>query len=331
MAQHGRPILVAPDSFKGSFSADEVAQALAEGLATAGWQCDLAPLADGGEGTAGVLVRRLGGSTRTARVSGPLGRTLEGSFGLLADALAVVEVASASGLELVPEDERDAEAASSLGTGELILAALAAGAQHVLVAAGGSASTDGGAGAIGAITQGGGLREAKLTVLCDVRTPYELAAARFGPQKGADPEAVERLERRLARFASELPRDPRGLPLSGAAGGLAGGLWAAFDAALRPGAPFVLETIGFDKRLRSAHAVVVGEGRLDATTLDGKAVAEAATRARQLGVPAHAIVGSCTLDPFDQRILDIQTITEATSREALVEAAARLGRLLRES
>jgi glycerate kinase len=319
-----RPVLVAPDAFKGSLRAIEVARAVAAGLEGSGWVCDLAPLADGGEGTSEVLVARLGGRVEVTAAHDPLGREIEAEFGLLDDGHAVVEVAAASGLDLVAAGERNAEAASSAGTGELIVAAIAAGARHVLVGAGGSATTDGGAGAIEAIEHAGGLGEARLSVLCDVRTPFERAAAVFAPQKGADPDAVRRLERRLEQHARGLPRDPRGLPMSGAAGGLAGGLWARFDAALLAGAPFVLDAIGFDGRLRASHAVVLGEGRLDATTLEGKALGEAATRARQLGVPAHAIVAVNALDPFDQRILDIQTIREATNERELTKAAAQL-------
>jgi glycerate 2-kinase len=322
MALARRPILVAPDSFKGALDAATVATAIARGLQSAGWACDLAPLADGGEGTGAVLTARLGGEERGALARDPLGRERPVRFALLGDGrTAIVEVAAASGLDSVGPLERDAEAATSAGTGELIGAAIAAGASEVLVAAGGSATTDGGKGAIKAIESAGGLGEARLTVLCDVRTPFELAATRFGPQKGADAAAVGRLRVRLQQFASELPRDPRGVPMSGAAGGLAGGLWAAFGARLAPGAPFVLDAIGFDRRLRASHAVIVGEGRLDATTLEGKAVAEAATRARQLGVPAHAIVAINALDRFDARILDLQTIREA-GEPALIERTA---------
>jgi glycerate kinase len=321
-----RPVLVAPDSFKGTLTAQEVAEAIGRGLAGAGLPgADLAPLADGGEGTATVLCERLGGETHTASATDPLGRTRDASFVLLADGkTAVVEVAQASGLNAVSESERDAEAASSGGTGELILAALAAGASHVLVAAGGSASTDGGVGAIAAVSDGGGLGGAKLTVLCDVRTPFELAAARFGPQKGADSAAVARLSARLLALAQQLPRDPRGIPMSGAAGGLAGGLWASFGAQLTPGAPYVLDALDIDRRLRASRAVIVGEGRMDTTTLEGKAAGEVATRARQMGVPAHAIVAINAITRFDQRILDLQTILEARDLGQIECAAAQL-------
>jgi len=320
MANNDRPVLVAPDSFKGTLSAHRVAHAIGRGLAREGLRADLAPVADGGGGTAAVLLERLGGETVTASASDPLGREVAASFVMLGQGeSALVEVAAASGLALLEPDERDAEAASSAGTGELIMAAIALGASHVLVAAGGSASTDGGLGAIEAIGDAGGLRGARLTVLCDVRTPFEAAAAVFGPQKGADGAAVARLTRRLEDFQL-----PRGVPMTGAAGGLAGGLWARFEAALVAGAPFVLSALDFDTRMLASRAVIVGEGRLDLTSLEGKISGEIATRARQRGVPAHAIVGRCELPRFDARILDLQEILEATDEPAIEDAAAKL-------
>jgi glycerate kinase len=330
MAPQCRPVLVAPDSFKGCFGAREVAEAIGRGLSTAGIrEIDLAPLADGGEGTAELLLERLGGEERHAATHDPLGRERESSFALLAEGqTAIVEVAQGSGLALLDVAERDAEAASSVGTGELIVAALNAGAVEILVAAGGSATTDGGSGAIAAVRDAGGLRGTRLTVLCDVRTPFELAAVRFGPQKGADADAVARLAARLEHLAARLPRDPRGVAMSGAAGGLAGGLWAAFDARLTAGAPYVLGALDIERRLRASRAVIVGEGRIDATTLEGKAAGEVATRARGLGVPAHAIVAVNAIDPFDARILDLQTILEATELRQIEDAAGRLANLL---
>lgn len=332
MARAGIPrtVLVAPDSFKGTLSSARVAGAVGRGLEAGGLPPpDLCPVADGGEGTLAVLLAALGGSTSAAEVSDPLGRPRRAGFALIDDgAAAIVEVAEASGLALLDERERDPLAASTHGTGELISAAVDAGAALVLVAAGGSASTDGGAGAIAAIEQAGGLRGARLVVLCDVRTPFEEAAARFGPQKGADPATVRRLQARLRRRAEQLPRDPRGRVGGGAAGGLAGGLWATYGARLEPGAPFVLERLGFDERLRAARAVVVGEGRLDRGTLEGKLPFEIATRARQGGVPAHAIVGHNALDRFDVRILDLQAILEAGSERELERAGEQLASLL---
>jgi glycerate kinase len=315
------PLLVAPDAFKGTFRASQVAGAIGRGIERAGLAPpDLCPIADGGEGTMEVLLTALGGETAAAEVSDPLGRPVTAGFALIEEGgTAIVEVAAASGLDLVAPEERDAEAASSRGTGELIAAAVAAGAHVVLVAAGGSATTDGGAGAIAAIEEAGGLHGAKLVVLADVRTPFEEAAERFGPQKGADPDAVRRLTERLLAMGV-----PRGVPMTGAAGGLSGGLCHAFGAVLEPGAPFVLEALGFDARMRAARAVITGEGRIDRTTLEGKAVGEVAVRARQAGVPAHAIVGTNALDAFDQRILDLQTIREASTLAELEAAAQAL-------
>lgn len=322
-------VLVAPDSFKGSFRASEVAAAIGRGLDAGGWEADLCPVADGGEGTMEVLLLALGGKTAGATVSDPLGRPVRAGFALVeGGGTAIVEVAAGSGLGLVSEAERDAEAASSSGTGELILAAVETGAEVVLVCAGGSAMTDGGAGAVAAIEDGGGLRGTRLVVLCDVRTPWERAAAVFAPQKGADRATVRRLSRRLRDRAARLPRDPRGVAMTGAAGGLAGGLWAAFGAVLEPGAPFVLEALGFDARMRASRAVIAGEGRMDASTLEGKAAGEVATRARQAGVPAYAIAGSNGLDLFQQRILDLQTIEEASTLAQIEQAGKRIARRL---
>jgi glycerate 2-kinase len=322
------PLLVAPDSFKGTLRAAEVAGAIARGLEAAGLvPPDVCPVADGGEGTLEVLLTALGGETAGAPATDPLGRPIPAAgFALIEDGgTAIVEVAEASGLHRVAADERDAYNATSRGTGELIVAACAAGAEVVLVAAGGSATTDGGAGAIAAIEEAGGLQGTTLVVLADVRTPFERAPAVFGPQKGADPKTVKRLEQRLAKLAATLPKDPRGIPMSGAAGGLAGGLHARFGARLEAGAPFVLQALDFDRRMRAAHAVIVGEGRLDATTLQGKIAGEIAVRARQAGVPCHAIVGQDALDPFGVRILDLQVIAEATTRAEVEQAAEALG------
>ena len=185
-----RPVLVAPDSFKGTFRAAEVAAAIGRGLERAGLMPpDLCPLADGGEGTMEALLLALGGETIAADVHDPLGRPLRAAFGLVEDGgTAVLEMAAASGLGLVAEAERDPWAASTYGTGELICAAVDAGAQVVLLGVGGSATTDGGAGAIDAIEEHGGLGAARIVVLTDVRTPFERAPAVFGPQKGADPD-----------------------------------------------------------------------------------------------------------------------------------------------
>ena len=323
-----RPVLVAPDSFKGTFRAAEVAGAIGRGLERAGLMPpDLCPLADGGEGTMEAILLALGGETVGMEVQDPLGRPVQAQFALVENGgTAVLEMASASGLGLVAETERDAWAASTYGTGQLIRGAVEAGAQVVLVGVGGSATTDGGAGAVAAIEEGGGLDGVRIVVLCDVRTPFERAPSVFGPQKGADAAMVERLEARLDALAAELPRDPRGVPMTGAAGGLSGGLWAAFGATLEPGATFVLDALDFDARMRAARAVVTGEGKLDEQTLEGKLVGEIGTRTRQAGVPLHAIVGTDRLDGFGKRIIDLQLVQEATNLEELEAAGERLGR-----
>jgi glycerate kinase len=322
-------ILVAPDSFKGTLTARQVTDAIARGLEAAGRPVDPCPVADGGEGTLAALTSALDARGQSASAPDPLGRKIKAEFALLErGGAAVVETAAASGLNLVDEHERDPIKATTRGTGELIVAALEAGASTVYLGVGGSATTDGGAGAIEAIREHGGLGDARLVVLCDVRTPFEDAARVFAPQKGADPDQVRRLTQRLHRLARRFERDPRGVPMTGAAGGLSGGLWAAFGAELVPGAAFVLDAIGFDERMRAARAVVTGEGRLDQQSLAGKAVSEVATRARQAGVPSFAIVGQRALDAFGQRILDLQVVLEAGTPQQLGSAARKLSGLI---
>ena len=317
------PALVAPDSFKGTFSASEVAAAIAAGLRAAGRAAVELPVADGGEGTMEVLLAALGGERRSATVCDPLGRPLSAEFALLDDGRsALVETAQASGLGRVAEGERDAWRASTRGTGELIAAAAAAGAERVVVTVGGSATTDGGAGALAALDAAGVSPE--IEVVCDVRTPFEDAPRVFAPQKGADAATVGRLERRLAELASGWPRDPTGVAMTGAAGGLSGGLWAARGATLVPGAAFVLDALGFDGLMRAAAFVVTGEGSLDAQSLSGKIAGEVATRCRQGGVACHAVVGHAALEPFEARILDLASITEATTLGELERAGRAL-------
>jgi glycerate kinase len=320
--------LLAPDSFKGTLSAPEVVAALARPLEAAGCEVDGCPLADGGEGTADALLAALGGRRAEADAHDPAGRPLRTSFVLSSDGeTAVVETSAASGLGLLPAGERDAEAASTLGTGELIAAA-AERAPRVLVGIGGSATTDGGRGALEAIAASGGLDDTQLVCLCDVRTPWERAAETFGPQKGADAATVARLSARLERYAATLPRDPRGVPMGGGAGGLAGGLWATYGAELVDGASFVLEAVEFDARLRRATAVVTGEGRLDATTLAGKVVSRVARRARLAGVPVHAVVGADASTAADRRALGLASIREASTTAEIASAATALAKEL---
>lgn len=316
--------LIAPDSFKGTLPAQQVADALARGFEDKGWTADRCPLADGGEGTAAVLMAALGGERIPARATDPLGRAIDASWVLLADGgTAVVDVAEASGLALLEPAEMDPLSASSFGTGELIASA-ASRAQKVLVAVGGSATNDGGRGALDAIAETGGIGSVEIVCLCDVETPWELASSTFGPQKGADPDAVVELEKRLERFAAELPRDPRGLARTGAAGGLAGGLWAAHDAELVSGAAYVCDAVGIDERIARANLVVGGEGRLDDTTLEGKVLAELASRCVRAGKPLSAVVGRDAAGPDLRLRLGLSEILEASDAAALVAAARSL-------
>jgi glycerate 2-kinase len=353
-ARRPLPVLVAPDKFKGTLPAEEVAAAIGRGLVAGGvGQVELLPVADGGEGTLEALVRGARGRFVPAQAGDPLGRPVTAAFGLIAgDRSAVVEMAQASGLWRLAAEERDALAASTRGTGELIAAAVEAGARRLIVAAGGSATTDGGRGALEALgarfTKTTAdlselrrrLRGVELSVACDIRNPLcgpDGAARAFAPQKGADPETVERLERRLvdwARLARRATRrDPRAEPMAGAAGGLAGGLWAFAGAELRPGAALVLEALGFDDRMRESYAVVTGEGKLDQQTLAGKTLFEVATRCRQGGVPCYAVVGVDVLDRFGKRLMNVEV--EAAARdlqpagpEQLERAARRLAKRL---
>ena len=319
-----RTALVAPDAFKGTFDAATVAAALARGLRDAGWGADRCPVADGGEGTLELLVAAFGGRLEEVAATDPLGRPVTGLLGLAGER-AIGEVAPASGLSLVAPAQRDALRASTRGTGELVAAAVAAGAREILVTAGGSATTDGGRGAIEAIREAGGLGDARLVVLCDVETAYEDAPRVFGPQKGADAETVALLEERLDAFAGELARDPRGVVMTGAAGGLSGGLWAAFGAELRPGAAAVLDALGIDERLARAQLLVAGEGCLDAQSFGGKVVGELARRARAAGVPACVVAGSTLLSDGESERSGLARVVVASTLEEIETAGRQLG------
>lgn len=319
-------LLIAPDAFKGTYSAPDVAAAIARGVAG---ETDACPVADGGEGTLEIVVAARGGTTTEVAAHDPLGRLISAPLGWIDDgATAIVETALASGLGLVAEHERDADAASTFGTGELIAAAAAAGAQRIVVTVGGSATTDGGAGAIEAIEAGGGLGGAALVVACDVTTPFERAAELYAAQKGADAAAIERLTERLDARAAALPRDPRGVPMTGAAGGLSGGLWAAYGAQLIAGAGWVLDVVGFDARLSRADAVISGEGRLDRQTFEGKLVGEVAARCRRAGTPLHAVVGSSALDAAEASALGLASVHVASDAPAMEAAGAAVAATL---
>ena len=333
-------VVIAPDKFKGSLSAPEAALAIARGVSAAapGASIDLAPMADGGEGTVEALVAATGGSFREADVSGPLGEPVRARFGMLGDGrTAVVEMAAASGLTLIDRDRRDPSRTSTRGTGELLLAAVEAGARRVILGIGGSATNDGGAGlgqALGFrllgpdgddLPPGGGalgrldridpsgrdprLAGVEVAVACDVDNPLcgpRGASAVYGPQKGASPGVVEELDRNLDHFARIVERDLgvaiRDLPGAGAAGGLGGGLVAFASGTLEPGVALVLGTVGLAGRLRDADLCLTGEGAIDASSAFGKTAVGVARLARSLGCPTLALVG--TIGPGAEAVLD---------------------------
>jgi len=295
--------VVCPDKFRGTLSGAEATAAIAHGLERGGFD-DVAgvPLADGGEGTLDAMLAARGGSRRTTRVTGPLGDPVEAEWGVLADGTAVVEMARASGLALVA-GRNDALRASTRGTGELIGAARAQGCTRILVAVGGSATTDGGLAAVEAL--GWSLQGCEVTVACDVTTAFVDAAARFGPQKGASAAQVALLERRLGLLAEtyrdRTGRDVTGVEGGGAAGGLAGGL-AAIGARIVPGFEAVADAVGLEARLEGADLVVTGEGRVDATSLEGKVVGGVLAWAGDLGVGNTAVVAGRIDDDVRERL-----------------------------
>ncbi len=284
-------VLAAPDKFRGTASAQDIAEAIAAAAAAVPALCDLAPVADGGEGTLDAL----GGPNRSSAVTGPLGESTVAPW-RLSRGVAVIEMALASGLAVAGGAEsNDPVNATTSGTGELIAEAVAAGAQRVLVAVGGSATTDGGLGALEALPSPARMAGVEMIVACDVRTAFVDAAAVYGPQKGASPAQVELLSRRLRRLAQIYERDfgvdVTTIAGAGAAGGLAGGL-AARGASLVNGFEVVADEIGLPQRILDADVVVTGEGRYDATSLQGKVVGGVAGIAAQSSTRALAVVGS---------------------------------------
>ncbi len=269
--------LLCPASLKGVLSARETAAALATGIRDAGGEAVELPIADGGEGTAEALESAFGGEWFEALVSDPLGRPISARWLKLPDGRAVVEAAAAIGLPLLSSAERDPLRASSRGLGELILAVERESPSALVVALGGTATVDGGAG----LRQVVRTLALPTTVLCDVRTTLADAARLFGPQKGASAEDVRELERRL--LAMEELEPYAELPGAGAAGGLGAAL-AALGGELAPGAATVLDLVGFDERLRGCDLVVTGEGQVDVTTAEGKAPGEVAARCAAAGV-----------------------------------------------
>jgi glycerate 2-kinase len=287
-------VVAAPDKFRGTATAPEVAAAIARAVehgAARDHRCDRAPVADGGEG----ILEALGGSTRTTRVSGPLGEVVEAVWRMKDNQTAIIEMARAAGLELAGGPEwNDPLRASTAGVGQLIMAAVGAGARRVIVGVGGSASTDGGQGCLEALEPRARLTGVDLKVACDVSTTFVDAARVFAPQKGATGKQVELLTRRLERLAQVYDEvygvDVRGLAGSGAAGGLAGGL-AALGAELVPGFDLVADSIGLADRIEAADLVVTGEGYLDDQSFNGKAVGGVVAMATELEVPVLVVAG----------------------------------------
>lgn len=308
--------LLCPASLKGVLSARAAAAALAAGVRAAGAEAVELPVADGGEGTGDALYAALGGEWREALVSDPLGRPASARWLLLPDGRGVVEAATAIGLPLLTADERDPLRASSRGLGELVLAAVRAGAGSLVVGLGGSATVDGGS----------GLREVlrelpvPTTVLCDVRTRLADAARLYGPQKGASAADVSILEERLAAMPELAPYAE--LEGAGAAGGL-GAAFAALGATLVPGAPMVLDLVRFDERLAESDLVVSGEGQVDGTTAEGKAPVVVASRCAAAGVRC-IVFGGRVLRPLAEAETVSLSGDPARARHDLEELGRRL-------
>ncbi|ELY2492334.1 glycerate kinase [Cronobacter sakazakii] len=329
-----KKIVIAPDSFKESLSAMDVAKAIEAGFREiypqAHYVC--VPMADGGEGTVEAMVAATGGQIITTPVTAPLGNKVDGFFGLLGDGeTAVVEMAAASGLHLVPTAQRDPRITTSYGTGELILAALERGVKAIIIGIGGSATNDGGAGmmqALGArffdgegreLAPGGAalarlerldlsaldprLAQVSVTAACDVDNPLcgeKGASAVFGPQKGATPAMVTELDAALRRFGEQLEAATGkaiiSAPAAGAAGGMGAALLGMLNAELRPGIEIVIESLGLAQAVRDADLVITGEGRLDSQSIHGKTPVGVARVAKQFQRPVVAIAGSLTPD-----------------------------------
>jgi glycerate kinase len=312
-------LLAAPDKFRGTLTAREAAAAIAAGAERAAWSAVELPLADGGEGTLDVL----GGANRSTVVSGPLGEPVKAAWRLDGGA-ALIEAARACGLSLAGGRERnDALHATSRGVGELVAAALAAGARRIVVAAGGVASTDGGLGAVEALRPRLPL-PVPLEVACDVATRFAAAADVFAPQKGATPAQVPVLRERLwelaERYRTEFGVDVAELPGAGTAGGLSGGL-AALGARLVPGFDFVAQRLRLDERLADADLVITGEGLVDETSLSGKVVGGVLARAASAGIEALVVAGEVVAESP----VDAVSLVEQCGRDrALTEARACL-------
>jgi glycerate kinase len=283
-------VLAAVDKFRGTATAREVAAAIGHACWHLGHDCTEVPIADGGEGTLDVL----GGPNRTTRVTDPLGSPVDAEWRLHRD-VAVIEMARASGLTLVGGSEKnDVINASTIGTGQLIDRALNDGAKKIIVGVGGSATVDGGLGAIGAIGTADRLRGVEFVVACDVRTLFTDAARLFGAQKGASPKQIEfltaRLEGLAVKYRDQYGVDVTRIPGSGAAGGLAGGL-AALGATLVPGFDVVADEVGLHELVAAHDLIITGEGYMDDESFDGKVVGEVQKLAEAVGKPVVVICG----------------------------------------
>ena len=361
-------IVIAPQEFKGSLTAVQAAQAIADGLRRVLPDADLVlvPMADGGPGTVEAVVTAKGGRWQKTTVRGPLGAPVDAAWGMIDDDTAVIEMAAASGLVLVPESRRDPRITSTYGTGQLIGAALTAGVRRIIVGMGGSATNDGGAGVAQALgvrllddhghdlPPGGAalarlaridasgldprVGRARIFAATDVFNPLcgpQGASAVYGSQKGATPEMVRELDAALSHYAAIIERDlgVRVLEVAGAgaAGGLGAGLVAFLGAEIVPGAKLVADAVGLEQRIAGADLVIAGEGRLDAQTGFGKAPWEVARLARQAGVPVIAIAGALRED-CGPELLDafdaVATIVPRLRRVPPQEAMARGGELL---
>ncbi|EIJ78428.1 glycerate kinase [Bacillus methanolicus PB1] len=328
-------VVIAPDSFKESLTAIQVADSIEKGFRTSFPDEDIVkiPMADGGEGTVKSLVDATNGTIVEKTVTGPLGEPVQAFFGLLGNGgkTAVIEMAAASGLHLVPADKRNPLVTTTRGTGELISAALEQDVEKIIIGIGGSATNDGGAGmarALGAklldekgseIGEGGGsldelasidvsgmdprLKLVKIEVACDVVNPLtgeKGASAIFGPQKGATPEMVSRLDKNLSHYAriieKDLGKSIGEVPGSGAAGGLGGGLLAFLSAELKRGIDIIIEATNFRELVKDASLVITGEGKIDSQTISGKTPIGVAKTAKQYGVPVLALAGNVASD-----------------------------------
>ncbi len=360
-------VVIAPQGFKGSISALDAARAMEEGVlrVVPNAQTVLVPVADGGDGTLETLVDSTGGDIRTTTVTGPIGKPITAEWGALGDGqTAVIEMARTSGLALLSLDERDPLHATTYGLGEMVREALDAGFRSFIVGIGGSATNDAGAGmaqALGVrlldeagkeLPPGGaalanlrtidmsGLDEraldARFSVACDVSNPLtgpEGASAVYGPQKGATPDMVERLDAALKNFAEVVERtigtSIEAVPGSGAAGGLGGGMMAFLGGALRPGVDIVLDHVGLDEKLKGADLVITGEGQVDFQTVYNKAPVGVARRAKRWNIPVLAVCGSLGRGFEDVHAEGIDAVVSILSAPmTLDEASARAGELI---